>query len=321
MDQHYLPQCYLNEFRNDDGHFFKLDCSILRYDKKPYPLKTTPAAVCYKPNFYTLTDEFKQMYPMYKDLEPFYLENKFHIYERVYPALISKIKTGARFLNSDDAIKFLYSCIDFKIRNFYFRDNVLMQNKRQEIIKKHYNGYLNNESILEYIQKSFKVDRNTVNEIIQTEKSKHLNDPDYAKHSHIATMIDRSQQSSNIYDVIISNFLFYKWNFFKSKNQFITSDNPGWSLDKRNAVHNTRFENGFQFIMPITSSYCLCISDDKIDMNYYNDSTKKLLFEGFASDEMITRINNLSINHFKQYLFASSYEIAIHTAQNIQLRQ
>lgn len=60
MDQHFLPACYLEQFCSTEGEFYKLDCSLLKRGKKPYPLKVTPAAICYGKDFMHLLMTLKK---------------------------------------------------------------------------------------------------------------------------------------------------------------------------------------------------------------------------------------------------------------------
>jgi hypothetical protein len=306
MDQHFLPECYLKEFC-DNGEFYKIDCSLLHLNKKPYPRKVTPAAICYDKDFCTLTPEFKNLYTGYQDFDPLFLEEKFFLYENKYPGIINKIKNGDSFLNIDDAKTFLYSCLDFKIRNNYFRDihSDLRRNTLNDptgIIK------YKTDPEFQKVKDRFNISQGQAIDIIDGIRFNILNDDNFTKNSHIAALVARYTSNYSHHDVIISNLLYYKWKFILSNNEFITSDNPGWSLDKNNQVHNTKFDKDFQFLMPITPRHCLAITDSELDLEYYNNPTKKKLYAGYQNKDIIDGINGLSINHFKKYLFSTKKE-------------
>jgi hypothetical protein len=103
MDQHFLPACYLEQFCLKEGMFYKVDCSLLKLGKKTYPLQVVPAAICYGKDFYALTDEFKRIYPSFKDYDRNFLEERFHRYERGYSSIINKIKEGKSILTTAEA--------------------------------------------------------------------------------------------------------------------------------------------------------------------------------------------------------------------------
>jgi hypothetical protein len=317
MDQHFLPQCYLNEFCQN-GKLFKIDCSVLKYYKTPYPREATPASICYGRDFYTLTSEFKEMYRAYKDLDPLFLEKQFHKYENTYPEIIKKINNGNAYLDTSDAIKFLFSCIDIKLRNDYYRDASHF-NQKAALLDSVYDQELKEQELFTKINMRINIDKDSFDNALSARRNKLLSDPHFNKHTHLMSLISRYQLKSGIHDVIVSNLLFYKWKFFISNNKFITSDNPGWSLDTNSVVHNTKYDKGFQFIMPITGSRCLAITDVEFDLDYYNDPAKKLIYAGYASDDTIDRLNRLSINHFKRYLFAPSKEVGDEISKIIRL--
>jgi len=303
MDQHFLPACYLDQFCGAGGKFYRLDCSLLKLGKKPYPLAVTPAGICYGKDFYALTDEFKKFYPTFAGYDRNFLEEKFHLYENSYPAIINKIKNGDPLLSAAEAKVLLYSLIDFKLRNHYLRDK--NEQLRRDVV----------HNVLGSTKSS-----PLVKQAAASIKDNILSDPEFAKHSHLATMMARETSGSSVQDLFVATMIRYKFKLMISYGEFITSDNPGWTISKDNKLHNIKFDQDFHYLMPLTPRHCLSISHNDLDNNYINDPGKKKLYASYIDAETIVTINRLSIDHFSNYLFASDKATAERIAGLVKLK-
>ncbi|MCO5948562.1 DUF4238 domain-containing protein [Mucilaginibacter flavidus] len=303
MDQHFLPACYLDQFCLKEGKFYRIDCSLLKKGKKPYPLEVVPAAICYGRDFYALTDEFKKLYPAFKDYDRLFLEERFYRYENVYPAIIGKIKKGIPVLTAAEAELLLFALIDFKLRNDYVR-------KKNEQLRR------------DVVDKVFRETKETplLQQVAASMKEEILSDPQFAKHSHLATMMGREAAGSAIQEKFVRTMMRYKFTLMVSYGEFITSDNPGWTVSEDNRVHNIKFDENFHFLMPLTPMHCLSISHNDPDPAYESDPSKKKLYPVIADQEMIGDINRLSIDHFTNYLFAADKATAERIAGEVKLK-
>jgi hypothetical protein len=304
MDQHFLPACYLDQFCLNEGKFYRVDCSLLKRGKKPYPLQVVPAAICYGSDFYALTDEFKTLFPRFRDYDRLFLENRFHRYENVYPAIIGKIKKGIPVLTTAVAELLLFALIDFKLRNVYLREK--NEQLRRDVVEKVF-GEAKASPVLQQVAGSM--------------KGEILNDPKFAKHSHLATMMAREAAGSSVQEKFVRTMMRYKFKLMVSYGEFITSDNPGWTVSEDNKLHNIKFDENFHFLMPLTPMHCLSISHNDPDLVYENDPSQKKLYPVIADQEMISDINRLSINHFTNYLFAADKAMAERIAGEVKVKQ
>jgi hypothetical protein len=273
MKQHYLPQCYLREFCNRDGKLHTLDITLLKHKRKVFDQARFPAEVCRSIDFYTIQSNFNKSFQHLSNVEPLFLEKIFHNYERKYPELLRKIKSSQQALIRADAALFLYALVDIKIRNPYFREKVVKANKDKFF----------SEMGIEYRNEVARLDLsefpNLTNESLMNlwddVSSPFQNDENFAKNTHISSMVLRQQEDVNVQEQIVNHLLKFQWLVFKSKGLFITNDNPGVSLDQNMKVQNTLFNGQFHFFMPLTPSLCLGISPVIEDLKYCQNNISR----------------------------------------------
>ncbi|MGF7039592.1 DUF4238 domain-containing protein [Mucilaginibacter lappiensis] len=289
MNQHYLPECYLKEFCNKKGHFYSIDNELLTKGILPKPRITYPKEACKQKDYFTITPQFKEIYPRFKDLDALYLENKFKTYEDWYPKLLTTLKSGQPGITFNDAEFLLHVLTDFRDRNLFFRDN------------------------------SVQVKKNTLNKMLAEEKhgthilssndkediERVLSDPHFNKNSHLLTLIlkyhSKQDENGDLFKLLTS-----KWCLCISDNKFITSDNPGYF------IHNGRYlyelpNVDFSFIMPITPNLCLYITDHVADLDSFRNSYKTIDY--IIADENVLDIYNRGLTyHMNRYLYAESID-------------
>lgn len=147
-----------------------------------------------------------------------------------------------------------------------------------------------------------------------------LSDPQFAKHSHLATMMARETKGSAIQEKFVQTMICYKFKLLISYGDFITSDNPGWFISSNNSLHNIKFDKDFHYLIPITPRHCLSISYNNLDNEYIKNPSQKRIYATYVDAETITTLNRLSIDHFTNYLFASNKLTAERIADLVKLR-
>lgn len=304
MKQHYLPQCYLREFCNKDGKIHTLDLTLLKHKRKVFDQARFSSEICRSIDFYTIKSDFNKTFKHLSNIDPLFLENAFHTYERKYPELVQKIKDRQKALIRADACLFLYALVDFKIRNPYFRENVVNANK-DKIFREMGDGYKNEVAKLDLGEFPHLTNESLIN--IWDEVSRpFLDDKNYAQNAHISSMVLRHHDDDNVQDEIVNRLLQFQWFVFESKSLFITNDNPGFSLDQNKKRQNTRFNGQFYFFMPITPSLCFGVSSVARDLKYGQNSTQKTLSYVPATGELIKLINEDHLTYHNQFVFAGS---------------
>jgi hypothetical protein len=303
QEQHYVPQCYLKSFKNTTGKLYTLDFDVFKYQKIPYPREIATSAVCKKENFYMVNFELPSALNVVKQFGPQVIEEKiFGQYENAFPIFINKIELKDEF-NFDEADLFVRTLLDIKLRNIYWRKNFFEKNK------------------LEFIEETFKELENRIENAgkiltsderasIEEFKSQQRTDPKFASKSHNTSIINRKLNSSKVEQKIITNLLFNPWTvFYDAQGRFLTSDNPGYCIDKNDVVQNTKFEDGFCFTMPLTPYHCLLISDaSALDLSLCNNQNKRLNYK-IAPEELIYSFNKAGLFYVNKYVFGNNADV------------
>nr|WP_232325422.1 DUF4238 domain-containing protein [Pedobacter panaciterrae] len=315
MKQHYLPECYLKEFTNAEGRLHTLDINLLKHKRKVFDEPRFPAAVCRSKNLYTIKPEFSKGFKHLKGLHPMYLEYKFQDYEKHYPALIDKLKRGQDYLQNDDARRLIYTLVDLKIRNPYFRENSI-RGKQEPVIDNLFDSY--REQIKHIDLRQFpNLSEESMLKTMDDVKASYMNDEDFAQKTHISSMVQRNKDEYSIHQKITDHLLRFEWLMLVSDNEYITTDNPGVSLDKNNVIQNTKFDENFFFLMPLTPSLCIGISPTILDKSYDPRIGKKRLLFGKAVPQMIDIVNQMHGHHLTQYVFANNKALIDRIASRI----
>ena len=288
--QHYLPQCYLKEFTNGAGKFFSLNLSHINH--RPRPRETSPAAECYDEDFYTIDENLKKKYIHLRGFSALEIEKRvFSNLENNYPKIIKKIKNRTP-LNFNEAELLSNFCVDIKLRNQYWRKQFLDKRKKQlidEAIDEKLKGVTDEQLKL----LPGKPTRDEVDKIAADLRAQFNGDDDFTKQVQISGIIKRNGSSNNFKAELCNSLLYLQWTIFETNyiSFFLTSDNPGFSVDKHDNIYNTRFAEEFSFLLPLTPAYCLMISNSKIDSSFYDKPQIKRLNYNIANDAFISLAN------------------------------
>lgn len=321
MKQHFLPQCYLREFTNSEGKLHTLDLNLFRFGRKVFDNTRYPMEVCRSKDFYTIDSNLTKDSTELMHADPYFLENKFGEYEGKYPKLIAKLKREQSYLHQEDASLLMLIVLDFKLRNPFYRDRVFEKGKQQVIEKAHDElrrkvGQLNDDFIRRVADQS----RAEMMMDIDALQLKHMADKNFAERSHLASLIRRKKDEDGLYRSFCNHLLRFEWLLLRSNQSFITTDNPGFSLDKNNNVQNTNFGDDFSYFLPLTPSLCFAVSSQGVDRSFRVGAGKKQLTIVNADIEMIRVINESHGHYFTQHVFANTSELINQIADQINAK-
>lgn len=321
MKQHFLPECYLREFTNREGKLHTLDLNLFRFGRKVFDNTRYPAEVCRIRDFYTIDPNLAKESADLMHLDPYFLENKFGEYESKYPKLIAKLKRGQSYLQKEDASLLMLIVLDFKIRNPFYRDRVFEKGKKEVIEKTHDElrrkvGELNDD----FIRRVADQTREEMMMDIDALQLKYMADEDFVERLHLASLARRKQDEDGLYRSFCNHLLQFEWLLLRSNQSFITTDNPGFSLDKDSNVQNTNFGDVFSYFLPLTPSLCFAVSSQGIDRNFQSGAGKKQLSIRNTDTEMIRVINESHGYYFTQHVFANTSELINQIAEQINAK-
>lgn len=307
-DQHFLPQCYLKGFTNENGKLFALNLQIfIDHNKIPKIKEFTPAQLCYEEDFYTL-GEGMEAYNVKNYSDQYEVERSFHDYENKYQGIVGQIKVQ-HGLASKDAFLLIQIILDLKMRNKYFRDKyvALKQNEIVNNVSDEIQEIIQNDP--EYVATYGGATKEEILAVSETVRETLLNDPDFKKKAHLSSLHRKEDGYNAMLADTIPKIMNYQWIVFESEGQFIANDNPGFSMDDKNKIHNSFFEKNFIFFMPLSSSLCLTISDRERDNDFVENPDFKKISVLKAPQGFIDAPNTFALRHFNKFIFGPDKEI------------
>jgi hypothetical protein len=246
------------------------------------------------------------------------LEKKFQEYEREYPKIVAKIKNHNPNLTIREAQLFMYALIDIKIRNPYFRKTTI-ENNKETVIDQLFDSYREELAKLELTDPRQVLRKEVMLDEMDKMKEKVMSDEDFARKTHLSSMVLRLMEENNVQSKIALHLLQFRWGILRSHNGFFTTDNPGVSIDPTDRPQNTKFQGEFFFFMPLTPHMCLGISSKTMDMDYRKDPSQKNIFYSDAPKQMVHKINELHSYHVSKFIFSNNKRLIDILAKKINL--
>lgn len=301
MRQHYVPQCYLKMFINkSDKAFYVLNKEdLIKFGNSPKPNVRNPYQIASEKNFYTI--DFKLTHPksILDNLYFLAIERSFQLYEIKYPKIINKVIARENITN-EEAFILSYSFIDFKLRNKYYRTNSIEKNKERlfDDVEKDFLTDVRRE-----ILTKFNATLEDAQMVFKKLKEEAIQNQHFSKEQHLSGLAEKRQNPESASFKIAKEILKSSWTLIHSDNtDFVTSDNPGYCVDSDENVHNTKFEKGFTFIIPISNQFCLFIDNNKITelleanpINYFK-----------CNNDLIRLINKGSSYFVNKYIISNN---------------
>lgn len=275
---HYVPQIYLKRFSyNNSGDLFTLKHN-LKYSKV---VSRNKSQICYEKNRYKFDNSeiFAELQTNDKNIIE---KNKFDYENFDLKFLFDKIDYGQPIFKSEFK-KLVYIILNIKFRNPRFSADFI-------------NLSLNNYSIFEGELNLMRkqainfcaingIDPKIVDKAMQiiTEKHKDIN---YSKNAYLKTILDETSISENF----IEELLHWDLEVFQTEynKPFITSDNPGYTVDSSDKTFNTNFGKAQIFAFPISpkSMFVLKKRSNQKDLDIYKRYKKRK-----AKNDLVLKFN------------------------------
>jgi|GEM_PF-4627369 len=292
MKQHYLPRCYIKQFSNHDNSVFVLDLKQLIYGKDPRPQSKTPE-VCLESNFYTVDETLKNVNQSFLIEDPLMLERFFsRSYEHKYGKVLKKAIHN-NYLTKSDATVLAFSVLGIKFRSKFYRENTV-----KRIIPIVLNGIKSDYvKLINSFEDPEKKERAKIN--VNTVLDQALSDPTLAKDLHIYSAISQNSNLDSPLNRLVKVFLGLKWALLENQSPipFITTDNPGYCIDKSENVHNHKFEPPFAYFIPLSPKIALYINSDETE-DSFDPQSDKIILRRIITEEFVKLYNKASLLNF-----------------------
>ena len=285
--QHYIPQCYLRLFSDDQKHIWTFD------KKKGSEYSSTITDVCTKNDFYTISKEYVESN---EGVSPLSLEKDFFAdwYEPKFSEYLQKINHLAI-----EAINSSHNIISLNNEQKYsFAKLLVIQTNRLPSIK-----YDNESTFDEFMPK--------VMQLFKEGLSKEMNNPDIAKLDVEVSIVDKSvyhAKNTFLNEELVGNYAAELskniWTFSFSKDcDFYTSDFPiTVNAHKKNVrpICQGLAQYGAEVTYPLSKNLALTIWDKE----YFADKDKKDLSLCTATPKEIRTFNALRYSYAQRQLFS-----------------
>lgn len=280
---HYVPKCYLNLFTNSQKKFWKMRKDNLNI------LETSPSQVCYENELNKFRT--RQLMDINNIEDEYFIEKKsFAVQENNYSKAVIPL---TKFSNDQivvDKIKhqiFLETLITIKRRN---------PDSKRKIIQSFQESYQTGNGIQlfinylvdefgiqnitpkfeEFIKKYLDTESHNDNRLHDMYLSAFLNKVDYTTIDNLTQLFYRLKQY--ILHVPIGK-------------EFITSDNPGFTLIGNTTLSLGGFGGEFEFLFPLSPNSCLYLNSNYIESK---SSIEKIIYPVMINSTRVEQINNIT---------------------------
>ena len=294
VKHHYVPQIYLKRFSlnpNGDLYTLKKDSKYLTTTKL-----TNKSKICYELKRYTFDNE--EIIEKYKIGDPNIIEKTCFKYENSeLEELFDKIDYHKKFTKTQFE-KLVRIIINIKTRNPVFSENFKNFNPYSDNVRKETKKV--EDDAIELCKKL------GINpELVQVTTKKVLDkfkNENYVKNIYRAGIYTNEESREELIKKLV------KWDALvmttNYENPFITSDNPGFNLDKKDQIYNTDFDSAHSMVFPISPKSLLVLNKaQRSDLNIYKNIYYKKM-----SLKSILKINKATSKNAYKLIISNSKE-------------
>lgn len=269
----------------------------------------SPAATGKQPDLYRIKDP--QQLRRYSVEDPNFIEDYFAQHQDFLcnKILDSLIDCGG-LLPRDQAVELMLLLLSFKLRSPELRGTF----EDKEVAKAVF------ERRLQELKTESKNDRDyeSIFANVEEKVSQLIDHPDLATNVHTDGILGFLSGQDSVVHEVAAMLLNAKWYFYESQtgSLFVTSDNPGFTVDKDNTPHNLNFSEAVAFYFPISPSYCLICAD--VDSDYDKNDTYKKVHPVIAGGNVVRIVNASTYKVSYKYVYSSDELILKQTWNDIQ---
>lgn len=288
---HFVPQIYLNRFTyNNVGDLYSYKFRL------PYSKVTSKnkSQVCYEKNLYRFNnDEIIKKINLSDDN---FIEKNYFDYENSkLTELFDKIDQNKR-ITKREYLNLLSILLDIKFRNPIYRDHFLSLNIEDA---EKYGSELNkakNTALAFCLKNNF--DTKLVDKAVKLVKQKYQS-KNYRKNTYLELFLRQQKPKEDLIKTIKNwDLSVYKTPY---NQPFITSDNPGFTRDINNKIHNTNFSKINYFCFPISPKSMIILKRNNLkdDLNIFKEY--KIIK---TNQKLLINLNKATMINSNQFVFS-----------------
>jgi len=291
---HYVPEVYLSRFSlNSNGDLYTLK---VKSEFKEKIKNKNKSQICYTIDGYKFDNN--EIIKQFNIQDNNIIEKTAFLYENSKLKILFDKIDYFNSLTKSEFRDLLNIILDVKARNPVFSDNI----KKINTSSKYFDNRLNG---LKYLSKKlcekYGLDPKIVDNVQKDVKQKFANQ-NYKLNVHKSNFLNPHPVREELLDKLVNwdaIILYTEYN-----NPFITSDNPGFTIQPDNKILNMEFGKVNRFIFPISPKCSLALfKNDKKTLNIY----KELQFKK-ATLRMIQDINKGTLINSHELIIGSLKE-------------
>lgn len=293
---HFVPEVYLQRFAiNKEGDLFKLNVKNI-YKNNPTK-KVNKSQICYEEYRYKFKSEKIIKANNLKDTN--YIEKqKFNYENKDLTEIFDKIDYSKR-LFVREARKLVDILLNIKFRNPSVSNKFLTQKTKEDIIKNH-----SKRLMKDMLSDNIPLEKaNLMIKELQNRLIKNLQNEDYALDLYRNNLLEQDEEVIKEKNKLIEEIL--HWDFIVHRtdyqNPFITSDNPGYTLNGFSNCYNCHFDNIDSFVFPLSPTRLITIK--KTISNRESILYKKI---HYVNSNMVLIYNQLTIKTANRFILGGN---------------
>lgn len=297
IKQHYVPICYLKSFSNFQNQMWR------RKKDKPNASICSPSQICYEIDIYTIQ---KDETLLVNNINDRYIIEKqsFKKQENKYREILAEIVEYSEtpfVVDKTDYRLFLEFIVTLKRRSPFFKNHLAsaFAKKIEQEFKKN--------SLREFLKRISKEvgDDVDVDAYLEDYSTNKITEPAKLSDIYLSGFIN---MKDSILTTVTNDLYKYKQIllFTPIGSQFITSDNPGFTIIENDVIPFGGFGGLFQFYFPLTPTCCLLIDSSKTETK---STIEKVIYPSLINVFSVDKINAYTKRLSNKSIFSNSKSI------------
>jgi len=292
---HYVPICYLKEFCDYKYEFWKK-----RLDFNKITI-SNPSKECYEIDGNKIVDEVILKLTGFDD--EYYIEKEaFKIQELKFEKHIKNISKNSQTpftMKGEDYHLFIETIVTIKRRNPKTRDLII------NTYKEAYKNETNIIGLVKTLMKEYDIKEMSQSQFerIKSSIQDYVNDERKLRSMFLSAFINK-EDFKVIENITKTLFILKAYVLHSSSNkEFITSDNPGFTINNKKVSSKGEYGTDFELYFPLCPKTCLYIDSKQKDVVL---NTQKTIIPLPAEAEIVNQINKWTMESSNKLIFSNS---------------
>lgn len=268
-NQHYVPKSYLKHFSVSDSEEIFATQFFKAGNKWSRPKKYHINSICFSGDFYNLDSRIADYHKVNQDV----IERNAFWYEKHFITDIVE-KADKQLLSVQEIPDLAFFLLSMKSRNPRFRKGYAQEKIEEQYIK----------SINEFNSEIEKIDNPQLIRRAKSVINNLLSSIPKPKELHNNSILRLHSNDNAVFKSVLNrvvNYIIVIYSPEEKEDIFITTDAPGYSVDKNKAFFDTKYIDDLYHFIPISSKLALGFHNPE-----FYESTNRISYQKVNSEEI-----------------------------------